>query len=228
MNIYIPGAENHADLRSQAEQDVYRDVWEHNVYQLGRDELDGTHVIDVGSNVGLFTAFALFNGAAFVLAVDPVQEHHYRSRLMLGPRHDVGCVTGCAGDGLARMFGPGTGPDQTMVGMRLVDSTEPTPEIVRGYTLDELIGMLPQHDVQPRLIVKVDCEGCEYDLIQTATVEALACVWRFVMEWHGDIAAGHQPAAGRIGRMVEQLIETHSVTVYGDPQHGGMLYAYRY
>jgi len=222
----VPGC-GWVETRSADEDAAYRDVWQRNVYQLGRSELEGTVVLDVGSNVGYFTAFALYHGAHFVVAVDPMQEHHDRAAKMLGHDGRVHFVTAAAGDGCARVLGPGVGPSQTTL-RAVVDRHGYVMDwrpAVEGTTLDRLLAHFG-HD-RP-IIVKVDCEGCEFDLIEAASDEALQRVARFAMEWHGQMGAVRESAAGKMGRMVERLIYTHSVTVFGDPNHGGMLYAYRY
>lgn len=229
------------ELHDPGEEAAYRDIWQQNVYQLGREHLDGALVLDIGSNIGLFTAFALDNGADHVIAVDPVVAHLDRSRVLLGTAH--GRITywhAAAGDGHPMVFGPGAGVDQTMIpassetytrydGAGQIEERVTTvdDDAVRGVTLDELLRHAPPSSAN-RVIVKIDCEGSEYAFIDAASDHALRSVWRFTMEWHGQMGARRESAAGLIGRMVERLVYTHSVTVFGDPNHGGMLYAYRY
>lgn len=234
----VPGTlKGWVELRGEDEEAVWRDVWQQNVYQLGEEHLSGAAVIDVGSNIGLFTAFALHNGARLVVAVDPIDEHHERSRMLIGDRDDVVRITAACGDGRDMARGPGVGPCQTMIDPRsevIVDGahryiTTVTDSTVGGTTLDSLVELASgRAGRKVPIIVKVDCEGCEYDLILSASDATLERVWRFTMEWHGMMGAVRETAAGRVGQMLERLLATHSIASYGDPNHGGMLYAYRY
>ena len=204
------------ELRNEDEEAAWRDVWAQNVYQLGPEHLEGAVVIDVGSNIGLFTAFALHHNAAMVLAVDPIQEHHDRARTLIGDKQPVEWITAAAGDGSARSRGPGVGPSQTMI----------AGNDVVGITLDELVARVDR--AVKRLVLKLDCEGAEFDVLESASDDTLRRIWRIAGEWHGMMGAVRQSAEGRIGQMVERLIHTHSVTIFGDPDTGGMIFCYRY
>lgn len=76
-----------------------------------------------------------------------------------------------------------------------------------------------------------DVEGAEYATLDACPIGSMQLVDRIAMEWHGPEMApwAHPPNANvQYGDMLHKLAYTHAVTVFGDPDRGGMLYAHRY
>lgn len=198
-------------------QEVYEGA-----YQIG-DALEGAAVIDAGACIGAFSTYAIDHGARHVLAIEPDPTN----RLWLGANLErfgiedrVTVLAGAVGDPHSpQSLGPGLGPRRTTV----TAERDPLPT----YGLDCLVDEVRLLAGVERIVLKSDCEGAEYALIGAASDQALEALERITMEWHGDIAIGRGSAAGALALMMERLLATHSLSVFGRPQAGGMLHGYR-
>ena len=85
--------------------------------------------------------------------------------------------------------------------------------------LPDLIDMLGHID-----LLKLDVEGAEYDALAACSHDQLSRVDRIVMETHGPSLC---PWVGyrRQGSLIERLLDTHAIEMFGKPDGVGMLYA---
>ena len=196
-------------------------------YQLGPEHLRDAAVIDAGACIGAFSIFALDLGAAHVLAVEPDPANAVWLTENVGRNGAASRFThlqAAVGDPhRPRALGTGTGPRRT------TEHHGPTTgPAIPTVGLDCLVDEVRLLSGSERIVLKLDVEGAEYDLIAAASDEAIAALDRIVMEWHGSIALGHGSAAGLLSLVIERLLHSHAVSVFGQPALGGMLYAHRY
>lgn len=220
--VAIDGRVYAFDVRDVRDEQVLAEVWGGNVYHVDADQLAGRMVVDVGACFGAFSVLAVAHGAAHVLAVEPDPDNLQALRSTLVELGDgrVQIVATAAGfDGTTNLH-DGDGPCRT--------TREPWDSngTITSLTLDQLLGECAgRFGVDAAdVFLKVDCEGCEFDLVLDATPDAMRRVERIAMEWHCDTRPH-----GRLGQMIARLLDTHAVEVFGVPADcGGHLYAHRY
>jgi FkbM family methyltransferase len=212
---------------------VLDEVLIHDVYRLRHDdiraELAGRVVVDVGAHIGTFTIAALDAGAAHVVAVEPNRATETLLRANVSAYAGaVTIVTAAVGDPArtGRVVPAGRSATAHVVPARPAQVLD-VPVLDFAQVLAIAREWIPAGELVAML--KVDCEGSEYDWFATATAELLADVNRIVMEWHGPATAAHlahDPDA--YGRLLTRLASTHAVSVFGRPDQGGLLYAHPY
>lgn len=208
--------------QGDTDRTAVREVWEDDTYQLTRDQVQGA-VLDVGANVGAFSVLAAKMGATAVHAYEPhagnrnalvenLARNAVRTIVLVRPEAVLG------EDSLAVPFtGDGGGAHVTL---------DPDNDLVlvaaRG--INEVLA-----DELEWSLVKLDCEGSEYDIIAGLDKDLLNRVRRIVMEFHGP-AMPHlthlDPAD--FGPMVAKLAQEGRVRTFGRPSHGGLLWWERY
>lgn len=185
----------------------------------------GGVVIDVGANIGAVTLRCLDLGARGVYAVEPEPEN----RALL-----VANINANPGDGHQRVAvvdravgDPTLGPVDMAGTSGDAYSVHALGGTIQVLGCDDLIGWVVKDlgDNEKIALLKVDVEGAEYAWFNTATPAMLARVDRVAMEWHGNDKPGYDPT--NYGRLMTILAKTHSVSAFGDPETGGMLYAHR-
>lgn len=172
-------------------------------------------VIDLGANLGAFSATCLQMRASRVIAIEPEPTNAALLRKNLAPwipsraevcEVAVGAVRGrvdvAGGTGTAHIV-----PGDQVACVTLADILEPLDRVA---------------------LCKVDVEGAEHGIITACPHDQLAKVDRLVMELHGPPAAPWADPS-RWGQIVQHLLETHACDIFGRPSEGGgHLFAHRY
>lgn len=197
------------------------EVWRENTYRLRPEHFAGRQVVDVGANVGGFTGLACAWGATRVIAVEPEPENRrlLEANVAANGWQDRVTVVAAAAGGTA-------GQQMAMHGTGGGAWAEPADGGAATVTLAELAGDLPDGPA----VLKVDCEGCEYETLLAAPHVALDRFERVWVETHAGIgcAPSGDVAVELFGRLVAHLAETHKVETLGRPRVGGQLWALRY
>lgn len=180
---------------------IIREIFVQRPYLRGFDDLPaGPVVVDVGGYIGDFSVYAARRmNASRVIVYEPTSENwrmlvdnialnHLESRVV--------AVNEAVGEsGTLKL-------NVDVDGQEIHSSAYWYPEApkreVPSITLDEL---LDTHELTTVDLLKVDCEGGEYDIFTHASDDALARIQRFTMEWH---LVGDRTQALR-GAMVERL-----------------------
>jgi FkbM family methyltransferase len=143
----------------------------------------GAHVLDVGAHKGYFGAYALANGASFVVSIEPEAgnfEALARSAAQLGSRWRTrnAAVGATSTTGTLLL-------DRTPWGHSLFQVARPAGEQpVTIITLGQALEELPAGG--SRTIVKIDAEGSECDILTTPA--SLESVDHLIVEWHSEKA----------------------------------------
>jgi FkbM family methyltransferase len=170
-------------LRSTHEfQQTFWDCWVRGSYEVtAQDRV----VVDVGANVGYFTAYALEkNPQCRVYAIEPSSQNYLQLRKFVEMN---------ALQGKVETFQVGVASQSGELSLNVeVDSAYHTSfgpsakgtvnEQIRVYSLSDLfrkIGVEGQID-----LLKMDCEGAEMDCLFGASAETLSRVRRLELEYH--------------------------------------------
>lgn len=212
---------------------VLDEVLIHDVYRLRHDdvraEIAGRVVVDVGAHIGTFTVAALDAGAAHVVAIEPNPQTRVLLATNVAPfAGQVTIVPAAVGNPRAMVRAVTRGESATAH----VVAAEPgqnlyVPVLDFGTVVSVAREWIPAGE---RIaLMKVDCEGAEYGWFDTASPDLVSQVNRIFMEWHGPTIAAHLDHDDlAYGRLLTRLAETHSVSVFGRPADGGLLYAHPY
>jgi len=143
--------------------------------------LRGRDVIDVGANVGDSTLYFLLNGARKVIAVEPLPsvakcaEEHLK---LNGITDEVKVINAALGGGPVSVpcdYDPRSSNDFSTL-------SASGPCRVPGVTLSELLDM-----VEDPYLLKMDCEGCEAQVMLGPERERLRAFEHVVFETHPHI-----------------------------------------
>ena len=141
-------------------------------------DVKGKDVVDVGANIGDSAIYFALKGAKHVYAFEPYPYSYNIAKKNIKLNNLEGKITllneGCGKDGFVKIkldyenFG-GTDLKNFKSG-----------KVIKIVNLDEIV-----KNFNPKpAILKVDCEGCEYDLISNATINALKAFDQIIIEYH--------------------------------------------
>lgn len=209
-----------------------REVWTDDTYQLDRGQVAGGTVIDVGANVGAFSVLAARMGAARVLAYEPQPAACRR----LLANADLNAVAArVEAHDVAVMDEPGKVYVEGDGGGAHIEFGRPMPADYEPARWVEAVGINDVlRDAGDTLLLKIDCEGAEYPIIDGLDVGLLQTVRRIVMEFHGPGMPHltHLNDDGRHeerwGAMVAKLAGSGRVRIFGRPMVGGLLWWERF
>ena len=134
---------------------IYKEIFKENLYQTTPEELKDATVIDIGANIGCFSIFASTNKARKIYAIEPNLEN-FKQLLINCLSHDTITPINLAisKPGLKQAHLSSNG-----VGCKVVE--EDQGDFVNCISLEELLDIIPDKN----LVLKMDCEGSEYDII---------------------------------------------------------------
>lgn len=146
----------------------------------GKLPVKGKTVIDIGSNIGDTPIYFTLNGATKVIGLEPYPKNYDIANKNIAYNNFSDKITlllaGCAGN-----IGNITiNPDhESNIESTLNESTQGIK--IPLLTLEQIID---KYDVPPQSILKMDCEGCEYDTIKSASEETLKKFSQIQIEYH--------------------------------------------
>ena len=169
---------DHADLRAQ-EPMTYKELFLENSYHVETNEVRGKQVIDIGGNLGMFSLLCVERGASRVICVEaqPViynlgLMNNVKQYPMITPlNYAASDVDGKQVHILNEHVGSKVGGD---IG-----------ELVETITLKTL--MTQQNILGDDLVLKLDCEGSEFNVLLESDVTTLRKFSVIYMELHGNV-----------------------------------------
>jgi FkbM family methyltransferase len=170
--------------RNLWDAEIVREMFFQQPYTRHVDLPDTPVVVDIGGYIGDFSLYAVnYLGATRVVTYEPTAENMaiLRRNIDLNGYADritaVGKAVGPAGELLLNV--------QALDAGEMHASSHWYPEAeqrrIPSVTLDELFAV---HDLEHIDLLKVDCEGGEYEIFAEATDQALQRVRNIVFEWH--------------------------------------------
>lgn len=154
----------------------------------------GGIVVDVGANIGIFSLYAAGEGAGAVYAFEPSSAAHERlsKNIEANGLEDTVAIERCAvwgGEETVVRIPLGASPHNRISNScDLQADTEEVPAASLGKILE-------RHGLDHVELLKMDCEGAEYDILLSAGAETLAKLRDIRVEYHG----------GRISELDEHL-----------------------
>ncbi len=146
----------------------------------GRLPVKGKTVIDIGANIGDTPIYFALNGAKKVIGLEPypknfeianknIQSNNFSEKTILR-------LAGCAGESGNIMINPEENSN--------IEST--LKEYSHGIKIPLLTleQILKEYSISSQSILKMDCEGCEYDAIKSTSDEILKKFSHIQIEYH--------------------------------------------
>jgi FkbM family methyltransferase len=192
----------------RATQDVARDIWCHGEYDVpGYSPQPGWRIVDIGGNVGLFAMHAASRGAR-VVSYEPHPQAAACFRANTSrwgvELHQAAVVGTGAGRPMRLYSNPDRDIRHTLTG-RDVKTGEPLQDGIDVPTVS-LADVL----AEPCDLLKVDCEGGEFDIFCNGG-DALRNAERIIAEIHLN--------AGDVQEAVRAVEAAGFVTELRDPEH---------
>ncbi len=171
-------------LKFLNEQDpaMYREVIEANQYHLSKEKVKDRLVIDIGANIGAFSLYAAALGAKQVISVEPISASY---NTFLRNIHRMGLknvtthkriVAEKGNDFLPVSLNPNAGANSMY-------NVSENYEVVETTSFSNIMNQIAGHDI----LLKLDCEGGEYDVIMNATNHDMIRINEIMLEIHTDL-----------------------------------------
>lgn len=214
-DIRLYGAVNNGDIIS---------VFLHNDY--GKLPAKGKTVLDVGANIGDSPIYFALRGASKVIALEPFAKNYLTAKrnIELNNLSDriILLHAGCASEGGSINIDPG---HESNTISRLSSSSEHGTSI----NLMNLKDIVDRYNIEKGSILKMDCEGCEYDVILSASEQTLQTFSHIQIEYHYGYKNLKEKLKQSRFKVSTTLPKTDPKDVFHNPAYRknyvGMLYA---
>jgi FkbM family methyltransferase len=158
---------------------------------------EGDHILDIGANIGAFTVYAarIAKEEGIVYSVEPVASNFsaLEENVKLNNLRNVRLLRAAVGGhkGFATIESRGSSSS-------VVWHSGGFRDRVKQITLRSLVDQIRRVD-----LLKMDCEGAEYDILLSTNTECLRSIRRIAMEYHnvssdlcGETLKRHLETAG--------------------------------
>lgn len=160
--------------------------------EYGMVPRDGV-VVDIGANIGVFTIFAGLNGASRVVAVEPNQES-FTVLLKNINGNSLGNVVAPMRKAISQNSDEVVHlPRSSSPYNKISGSEQPDLEPVETVSLENVIDGIEHVD-----LLKMDCEGAEYDVLMTCPDSILHRVQNLRIEIHSSKRFSKSDLIGRL------------------------------
>jgi FkbM family methyltransferase len=145
-----------------------------------RFPVKGKMVIDVGANIADSCIYFVLNGAERVVGVEPLPENYniaqenirlnnYSSKIIV-------LLAGCSAEEGSINIDPHKG-----IGIQ-IHRGKKMSNAIPSFTLEQILRQANIGDGE--VVLKIDCEGCEYDIISSASDDLLKRFSHILIEYH--------------------------------------------
>lgn len=221
----VPGYSLKFNIREKSDNDitvsdqiVIDEMFDENVYDIHDDTFDDNKImVDIGANIGATSILAWTKGAENIIAFEP-EKHNYEQlerNIKLNKLEDViipvkQAISDSVGtaeifDGQGSSFITGANGVSQLLRDKVPSKKESVDTITLNAVLDEISEIA---------LLKIDCEGGEYRIIEGASIDTLKKCGRIVMEYH-------QTDEITFGKMVAKLSLVFNLQIFGHYNLGG-------
>ena len=142
---------------------LFNEIFLLNNYKAFGNELKESIIIDIGSNVGYFSIFAALNGAKQVFSIEPQKDNYNKLISNISSFHNIIPINvAISKPGLERAYVQLPFENSKQTDFQI--SEDIVGDVVCCISLEEFIKKYIADSVDD-IIMKIDCEGSEYDII---------------------------------------------------------------
>lgn len=192
--------------------ELFKEVIQTNTYLLEPHHVQGVSVIDVGANMGMFSILCAALGAPQVWACEPINSTYELLQTCVNRaqlHEQISCVRAAIVGALnAGPIMMGTHDDS---GKNSLYDMGSQAELVPSKSLADVVSMC----TQDRILLKMDCEGAEYDILLDAANHTFDRIHMIMMETHGDLHPVHKDIPILHHRLAELGFTQKSFQPYG-------------
>lgn len=213
-------------LKFLVDQDpaMYREVVESNQYHLTPEKVRGKVVIDVGANIGAFSLYAALMGAKQVIAIEPISAS-YNAFLKNIHKLKLSNITTYKNIVAAESnkFLPVSLNSNS--GANSMYNVSDDYEVVETITLSDILDGITENEI----LLKLDCEGGEYEILLNAKADHLDKINEIMMEIHTDLHPkykGKEVLVNKLNQANFKLIDNSQI-YFWDTNYKGEVVNYR-
>lgn len=181
----VPGNKDHKKILEFMKEtpDMYAECIEADCYRVTANNLiPGRNVLDIGANIGAFSILAGILGARKVISVEPVSVTFNKMLNNIKQAHVDNVFP------LQRIVATESGATYKMSlnensGHNSRYNVSERFEEVSTITFSDLMAQFEGDDI----LLKLDCEGAEYDILMNATQEEMARISHVSLEIHAEL-----------------------------------------
>lgn len=185
------------ELNSDADESVFNEIFVERDYKLLEEIIKNANnpIIDVGAHIGLFSIYArTLNQSVMIFAYEPEEKNFKSLKENFGLNHIeknvvVRNLAVSATEGMLTLY-----ISQDSHNHSLVQSTENSKK-VQATTLQKILQKAGTCD-----LVKMDCEGAEFEIIKSMTKEDFGKIKNIYIEYH-------EYASDLKGTDIKQILE---------------------
>ncbi|MBI5118267.1 FkbM family methyltransferase [Candidatus Poribacteria bacterium] len=162
---------------------IFNRLFVRDEYQIGKKDRTGFEcAIDVGGHIGTFS-FMVAPRSRRVLVFEPISEHFGLLKRNMSQFPHVQCVNAAVTDTKKelKIYKPWPGGKS-----RSGAQTRPAEDNFETASGISLKDIFVEYDVERCDLLKLDCEGAEYEILFTLPDYVLSRISRIVMEYHDD------------------------------------------
>jgi FkbM family methyltransferase len=145
----------------------------------------GDIIVDIGANIGSFSLYAAQQGASKVYAYEPCEEayHTLCKNIKSNDLESIIIPFNCAlgGNSGKEWFSIHSSPYNKLHTTNITDSPE-----LKEIPVITLNTAITTNNIQHIDILKIDCEGAEFDIIPSINQEQLKKIQSICLEYHND------------------------------------------
>lgn len=150
-------------------------------HDYGKVEI-GSSIVDIGSNIGIYSIYAAMNGAKIVYAYEPCEESFQLLEKNILENSFVEIIKPFNAVVMGRESKPVLFPRKSDVMNTLPTDAQGDSELfkyVNVISFKEITSQIPE-----KAMVKMDCEGGEFDIVLNSDISAFSNVPEIRLEYH--------------------------------------------
>jgi FkbM family methyltransferase len=201
--------------------------------QYGILPVNDAIVVDVGANIGDSAIYFALQGAKRIIAVDPFPHNYVIAKEnvelnKLSKKINV-ILAGCASESCF------VSSRENSILNKLKDGTQVTVSSILERNLNSektfkvklfsLTDLLNENDIYSKAILKMDCQGCEYEVILSSPIDILKRFSHILIEYHHgykDLRDKLLTCGFKVSISEPVYIRTHDI---GKPMYAGVIFA---
>lgn len=162
--------------------EIYKEVIQVNQYNLTPSRVQDRVVIDIGANIGAFSLLAASMGAKKVLSVEPVGATYYLlcKNIQRAGNKNIIPLRNLVADTTGELCKVSLNQN---AGANSMYNVSEQYEVVKTISFSKIVSALDSNNI----LLKLDCEGAEYDILMNASYEDMQNVNEILIEMHTDL-----------------------------------------